>query len=164
MKIELVIEWETHWDRSKCGVHSMVIGLSLLDIWHVTYKKERYFKLCIQFWFRSFFFFLIEYIATTNNATQVIWLHKMLFDFKHTQEIPIMIFCDNKLVIAFIKNLVFHGKSNYIDIKFHYTNDLVKDKEIMFEFCSSENQVTNIFTKSIKGKHCSSWRRWWVKM
>ena len=62
----------------------------------------------------------------------------MLFDFKHTQEIPIMIFCDNKLVIAFIKNLVFHGKSKYIDIKFHYINDLVKDKEIMFEFCSSK--------------------------
>ena len=62
----------------------------------------------------------------------------MLFDFKHTQEIPIIIFYDNKLVIAFIKNLVFHGKSKYIDIKFHYINDLVKDKEIMFEFCSSK--------------------------
>ena len=55
-----------------------------------------------------------------------------------------------KETIALTKNLIFHGKNKHIDIKFHYLHDLVKDKEIILEFCSFENQVANIFTKSIK--------------
>ena len=48
------------------------------------------------------------------RVTQFIWLHQRLFDLKHTQDITINI------------NLVFHGRSKYIHIKFHYIHELLK--------------------------------------
>ena len=47
-------------------------------------------------------------------------------------------------------NLVFHGRNKHINIKFCYIRELVKDKEIIFEFCYFKNQITNIFTSTIK--------------
>ena len=80
-----------------------------------------------------------EYIAAGVCATQAVWLKKILGELQHQQREPTKIFCDNKSVIALTKNLVFHGHSKHMDIKFYYIHDLVKDKEIAIEFCSSED-------------------------
>lgn len=58
--------------------------------------------------------------------------------------------CDNRSTIALIKNLIFHGRSKHINIKFHFTNELVKNDEIELKFCKLENQVVDIFTKPLE--------------
>ena len=40
---------------------------------------------------------------------------------------------------------MFHSR-----IKYHWICDLVKDQEIMVKFCSFEDQVNDIFTKSLE--------------
>ena len=45
---------------------------------------------------------------------------------------------------------MFHGRSKHISIKFHYIRELVKNQEIELEFCRSEDQVVDIFTKPLK--------------
>lgn len=44
---------------------------------------------------------------------------------------------------------MFHDHSKHIDIKFHYSRDLVKDSEIAVEFCKSEEEVADILTKPL---------------
>ena len=41
-------------------------------------------------------------------------------------------------------------RSKHISIKFHYIRELVKNQEIELEFCRSEDQVIDIFTKPLK--------------
>ncbi|GAA0165161.1 hypothetical protein LIER_20633 [Lithospermum erythrorhizon] len=41
-------------------------------------------------------------------------------------------------------------RSKHIDIKYHKIQELVAEKEINVEHCSSESQVANIFTKPLK--------------
>ena len=91
-----------------------------------------------------------EYIAVASGATQAVWLHRMLCDLKHQQGTPTVIYCDNKSTISLTKNPVFHGRSKHIDIKFHFIRDLVKDNEIVIEYCRSKEQVADIFTKPLK--------------
>ena len=78
------------------------------------------------------------------------WLHRMLSELKYEQKGPIKILCDNKSAIALTKNPMFHGRSKHISIKFHYIRELVKNQEIELEFCRSEDQVADIFTKPLK--------------
>jgi hypothetical protein len=37
-----------------------------------------------------------------------------------------------------------------LSIKHHYIQDLIKDKEIVVEYCTSEYQIADIFTKPLK--------------
>ena len=81
-------------------------------------------------------------MAVTFVACQAVWLHMMLSELKYEQKGPTKILSDNKSTIALTKNLMFHGRSKHISIKFYYIREL--------EFCRSEDQVTNIFTKPLK--------------
>lgn len=74
----------------------------------------------------------------------------MLAELRHKQEYPTVINCDNKSAIALAKNPVFHERSKHIDIKYHFIRDLVKSEEIVLQFCKSEDQVADMFTKPLK--------------
>ena len=92
----------------------------------------------------------VEYMTVTSIACQAVWLHRMLSELKYEQKDPTKILCDNKFAIALTKNSMFHGRSKHISIKFHYIRELVKNQEIELEFCRSEDQVTDIFTRPLK--------------
>ena len=68
------------------------------------------------------------------------------------QSTPTIIFCDNKSAIALCKNPVFHGRSKHIDIRVHKIRELVNEKEVVIEYCPTEEQVADIFTKPLKTK------------
>ena len=89
-------------------------------------------------------------MIVTSVACQTVWLCRMLSELKYEQKGSTKILCDNKSAIALTKNPMFHGRSKHISIKFHYIRELVKNQEIELEFCRSEDQVVDIFTKSLK--------------
>ncbi|CAM8958294.1 unnamed protein product [Rhodiola kirilowii] len=110
-----------------------------------------------------------EYIAVTTAACQAVWLRRILEDLKHKQEGPTKIMCDNKSAIALAKNPVFHGRSKHIGIIYHYIRELVKDGEIELEFCKTDEQVADIFTKDLSSDKFELFRymlgvaRSWIK-
>ena len=89
-------------------------------------------------------------MIVTSAACQTIWLHKMLSEWKYEQKGLTKILYDNKSVIALTKNPIFYGKSKHINIKFYHIREFVKNEEIELEFCRLEDQVVDIFTKSLK--------------
>ncbi|KAG6531346.1 hypothetical protein ZIOFF_005151 [Zingiber officinale] len=50
---------------------------------------------------------------------------------------------------SYFKSLV-GSLSKHIDIKYHFIRDLVRENEIAVNYCKSEDQVTDIFTKGLK--------------
>lgn len=89
-------------------------------------------------------------MAAASSATQAVWLRRLLSVLQFKQDGPTKILCDSKSAITLSKNPVFHGRSKHIDIKFHFIRDLVREKEIVVEYCQTEDQVTDIFTKPLK--------------
>ena len=45
---------------------------------------------------------------------------------------------------------VFHQRSKHIDIRYHFLRDQVGKNMIKLEYCKSEDQIADIFTKPLK--------------
>lgn len=94
-----------------------------------------------------------EYIAAHDAAKEIVWLRQLLEDINFQQQGPTILFCDNAAAQKLIQNPIFHRRSKHIDIKFHYTRDLIKQKLIDIQHVSSELQLADILTKPLtRGK------------
>ncbi|CAA6674014.1 unnamed protein product [Spirodela intermedia] len=56
---------------------------------------------------------------------------------------------DNKSVIALIKNLVLHGHSKHIEVKYHLVRESAEKGQINVEFIRSEEQLGDVLTKPL---------------
>ena len=77
-------------------------------------------------------------------------LRRILANLHQEQKGPTTIFCDNNSAISLSRNPVFHERTKHIHAKHHYIRDLVKNKEVAVQYCPSEEQVADIFTKPLK--------------
>ena len=90
-----------------------------------------------------------EYVSASLAASQAIWLRRILEDVGEKQGEATPLFCDNKSAIAMTKNPVYHSRTKHIAIKHHFIRDAVEDDEIQVKYCSTEEQVADIFTKAL---------------
>ena len=68
--------------------------------------------------------------------------------------------CDNSSAVSISKNPVFHGRTKHIKIKFHFIREVQQSNEVLLVHCSSENQLADIFTKSLpKERFEDLWQR-----
>ncbi|GKV47387.1 hypothetical protein SLEP1_g54294 [Rubroshorea leprosula] len=93
-----------------------------------------------------------EYVAAASSACQAIWLQSLKNQVRVPIEEPMKIFVDNISAINLAKNLVHHGRSKHIDIRFHYLRDLIDKRVIELKYCKFKNQVANILTKPLKNE------------
>ncbi|KAK4402464.1 Retrovirus-related Pol polyprotein from transposon TNT 1-94 [Sesamum angolense] len=90
-----------------------------------------------------------EYIAAAATSSIAIWLRRILEDMGEKQEEPTTIYCDNKSAIAITKNPVQHSRTKHIDIKYHSLREATTRGEIELKYCSTEEQLADIFTKAL---------------
>ncbi|RDX97117.1 Copia protein, partial [Mucuna pruriens] len=62
-------------------------------------------------------------------------------------ESNIYLLCDNTVVIILSTNLILHSRAKHIEIKHHFIRDYVQKGILDLKFISTENQLTDIFTK-----------------
>ena len=65
------------------------------------------------------------------------------------QKGPTERFCHNKSTIALTKNPIMHRRTKHIDIRFNFIRGLVEDNTITLKFCSTDQQLADIFTKPL---------------
>ena len=90
-----------------------------------------------------------EYVAASAAVCEAIWLRNLLEEFDHTQDESTTIHVDNKSAIELAKNPIQHGRSKHIDIRYHFIRDHVKQKTVKQKYCSTTEQVADIFTKAL---------------
>nr|KYP69002.1 Copia protein [Cajanus cajan] len=91
----------------------------------------------------------VEYIVAAETTSQAIWLQRILEKMSEQQDGPTIIYCDNRSTIAMTKNPVHHQRTKHIAIKYHFIKEAETTKQIQPEYCSTEDQVANIFTKAL---------------
>jgi hypothetical protein len=92
-----------------------------------------------------------EYIVASSAGCQIIWLRGILESLKHKQCGPTKLFCDNKSTISVIKDPVLHGRTKHIRMRFHFLRELVNEEVINVEYCKTDDQMANMFTKPVGG-------------
>ena len=89
-----------------------------------------------------------EYVAATSCCAQLLQIRQQLKDFSvDTGCIPI--FCDNTSAINISKNPSLHKRTKHIDIRHHFLRDCVEKGLISMNFCATNKQITDIFTKAL---------------
>lgn len=93
-----------------------------------------------------------EYVAVSAAACQCLWLRKLMEDCDLKTEGATIIWCDNKSTIAIAKNLLHHGRTKHIDIKFHFIRSLIDNGTIAVKHCTTNEQHADLLTKAFTVK------------
>lgn len=90
-----------------------------------------------------------EYIAVYDATKEIVWTRRVLQELGLHQVKPTTLYCDNMAAEQLVKNPTFHRRTKHFDIKFHYTRDIVKQRDLLVEHIASNEQLADILTKPL---------------
>ena len=76
------------------------------------------------------------------NCSNIVWIKKLLKGIKEVINEHVVIYCDNTSVIRISKNPMMHKKAKQIEINYHYSKELVKEKEVRLGICEHKGVVS----------------------
>jgi len=85
---------------------------------------------------------------------KVLWLRNILFELFNFNK-PITIYTDNQASKTTIENGQLNSKLKYINIKFYFNQDHIKNKRIILKYISTENMLADVLTKNVNGPQMS---------
>lgn len=90
-----------------------------------------------------------EYMAASDGVKEAIWLRQLLKDIGYDQQGPTSIMIDNQSAIILTKNAEFHQRTKYIDVRFHFVRDHVKNEIIKPIYVPTNEQLADALTKPL---------------
>lgn len=69
---------------------------------------------------------------------------------------PMELFCDNTTAIAIAHNPIQHDRTKHVGMERHFIKEKLDQQEICFPFVRSEDQLTDILTKTVSIKKFNS--------
>ena len=90
-----------------------------------------------------------KYVAACSTSCEVVWLRKLLSDLFYLQLDATCIYCDNQSCVKLSENPVFHDKSKHIEIKYHYTKDMVQRGAVELQYVGTNEQIADVLMKPL---------------
>ena len=90
-----------------------------------------------------------EYVALSSAAQESVWLRQLTSDLGSPPKAQMTLFEDNQSAIAMSKNPQFHGRTKHVEIKHHFIREQVNEGNVKLEYCPSEEQTADMFTKGL---------------
>eukprot|EP00253_Pinus_taeda_P007613 PITA_07613 len=90
-----------------------------------------------------------EYRGTVEASKEALWLRQILSEFGFQQQHPTTLWCDNQSAIQLCKDPVQHQRSKHIELHMHFIRKLIHDHVLEVQYCSTDDQVADIFTKAL---------------
>jgi hypothetical protein len=63
---------------------------------------------------------------------------------------PLTLRIDNKYPVSLAKNPISHGRSKHIESRFHFIREQLTNGMIKVQYCTTELQLADSFTKAVK--------------
>lgn len=88
-------------------------------------------------------------MAATATVCQSIWIRNVMQQVIGEEMCHVTLYIDNKSTIDLAKKPVFHERSKYIDICYHFICDCIERGEIVVKYIAGESRRTNILIKAL---------------
>ena len=92
-----------------------------------------------------------EYRAMALATCELIWLKHLLQKLRFWKDEQMKLICDNQAALHISYNLVFHERTKHIEVDCHFIREKIALGCITTSFVNSNNQLADIFTKSLRG-------------
>eukprot|EP00253_Pinus_taeda_P029311 PITA_29311 len=90
-----------------------------------------------------------EYRGAVEASKEALCLRQILSEFGFEQQHPTTLWCDNQSAIQLCKDPVQHQRSKHIELHMHFIRKLIHDHVLEVQYCSTDDQVADIFTKAL---------------
>eukprot|EP00253_Pinus_taeda_P030687 PITA_30687 len=90
-----------------------------------------------------------EYRGAIEVSKEALWLRQFLSEFGFQQKHPTTLWCDNQSAIQLCKDPIQHQRSKHIELHMHFIRNLIHDLVLEVHYCSTDDQVADIFTKAL---------------
>lgn len=97
-----------------------------------------------------------EYRAMANATCELVWIKQLLEELKFCNVTPMKLICDNQAAMHIASNPVFHERTKHIEIDCHFVREKILDGTIVTKFAFSNDQLADVFTKSLRGPQVES--------
>jgi hypothetical protein len=71
----------------------------------------------------------------------------------------VSLYCDNQSAIRLMENLVFHARTKHVEVHYHFIREKVLQEEIEMRQIKTDDQVADLFTKSLSTGKLEMFRR-----
>jgi glycine cleavage system H lipoate-binding protein len=87
-------------------------------------------------------------MANTQATKEAIWMAKLMKELRYMKEKKAMVIrCDNQGEISLTKNPTQHVRTKHIDVQHPYVRKQVENDEVIFEYCSTKDMVSDVLKK-----------------
>ncbi|KAE9319519.1 hypothetical protein PF008_g18254 [Phytophthora fragariae] len=100
-----------------------------------------------------------EFVAASECSNMVMWMLNLFKELKVRPTQPTVLYDDNEATIQVIGQVSSSFKAKSVDLKFHKIRDFVERDAFMVEYCTSEDNIADIFTKPLNPQQFCKLRR-----
>lgn len=90
-----------------------------------------------------------EYKSLSNATAELVWVESLLCELGLMTDRAPVLWCDNLGATYLSANPMFHARTKYIEVDFHFVRERVAQKRLQIKFISSKDQVADVFTKPL---------------
>ncbi|PHT93176.1 hypothetical protein T459_01058 [Capsicum annuum] len=94
-----------------------------------------------------------EYKALVDAPAELTWIQSLLFELSVSLPQAPILWCDNIGAAYLFVNSIIHARTKHVKIDFHFVRDKVARKDLLVQFLSSKDQLTDILTKPLSSTH-----------
>ncbi|GAV56934.1 hypothetical protein CFOL_v3_00473, partial [Cephalotus follicularis] len=92
-----------------------------------------------------------KYRAIAYVAGEIMWLRMLLSELGLPTPSTYVLHCGNQSAIHIASNPVFHERTKHIEVDYHFIREKVQSKEIFLQHTRTEDQLADLFTRSLRG-------------
>ncbi|CAL8099446.1 unnamed protein product [Prunus armeniaca] len=100
-----------------------------------------------------------EYRAAAMAAQEITWLTQLMNDLHQLVDYSVPLYCDNQSAVRLAENPVFYARTKHVEIHYHFIREKVLQEEIEMRHINTDDQVADLFTKSLSTGKFENFRR-----
>ena len=89
-----------------------------------------------------------EYVALAHGLKELLWTIQILSAMGIKVKLPVPVFEDNQTCIAIASNYMSQKRTRYVDIRYHFIRDYVKDDTMKLHYCETAKMLVDILIKA----------------